>query len=186
VQDAGQRSRFSYARDARVSRTPSVRDATPGDEAILLEFLCALQEAERALCPSRRPGHEVDRLCYRELLEDGVQVLLAEVAGQPIGFVAGRLAVDSDVLQQAAWRPHGHVSDLYVVPARRGKGVARLLLEAMSGRLRGMGARRLTIGVLSVNEVAIKSYRRFGFEPFRMSLALDLVEPEGEGGTAAA
>lgn len=169
-----------------MSRAAAVRDAVPGDEAIMLAFLRALQEAERALYPSRRPRHEVDRLCYDTLLEAGVQVLLAEVTDRPIGFVAGKLAVDGDVLQQAAWRPHGHISDLYVEPAWRGKGVARLLLEAMTGRLRGLGAKRLTIGVLSVNEAAIRSYRRFGFEPFRMSLELDLVGPEGEGGTAAA
>ncbi|MFZ1428382.1 MAG: GNAT family N-acetyltransferase [Geminicoccaceae bacterium] len=158
-----------------MSRAPSIRDATPADEAVLLEFLHALQEAERVLCPSRRPGHEVDRLCYRQLLESGVQVLLAEEAEQAIGFVAGKLAVDGDELQQAAWRPHGHISDLYVVPAWRGRGAARLLLEAMSSRLRTMGAKRLRIAVLSVNQAAIKTYRRFGFEPFRMSLDLDLV-----------
>lgn len=170
----GQTQCAGRARAAVMTLVAAVRDATPEDEAILLVFLRALQEAERAFCPSRRRGHEVDRLCYLELCEEGVQVLLAQDAGQAIGFIAGRLAVDRDELQQAAWRPHGHISDLYIVPDWRGRGVARLLLEAMRGRLRSMGARRLTIGVLSGNQAALGAYRRFGFEPFRLSLTLDL------------
>ena len=55
--------------DSLLTRTGSrpsplaVRDATAADEATLLAFLRQLQDAEVAICPSRRPGYEVDHWC---------------------------------------------------------------------------------------------------------------------------
>ena len=154
--------------------SPTIRDATPADEAILTAFLRDLQDAEAAICNSRRPGHEVDHWCYAELQRDGVQVLLALAGSYPAGFVAGKLGVHEDELQVPAWRPHGHISDLYVAPAYRGTGIAQSLLQAMIDRLQGLGARRVRIAALSGNEVAIRAYRRFGFQPFSIAMDLDL------------
>lgn len=154
--------------------SPTIRDATPGDESTLLGFLRALQDAEAAICTTRRPGHEVDRWCYADLQRDGVQVLLALDGSRPTGFVAGKLGVHEDELQIPAWRPHGHISDLYVDPAYRGTGVAQSLLQAMVDRLQGLGARRVRIAALSGNEVAIRAYLRFGFQPFSVAMDLDL------------
>ena len=151
-----------------------VRDAVSGDETILTGFLRELQDAELAICASRRPGHEVDRWCYRELQAEGVQVLLALEGTRPIGFIAGKLGVVEDELQTAAWRAHGHISDLYVEPAHRGSGVARTLLQAMIERLQAMGARRVRIAALYANEAAIRTYRRLGFQPFSIAMDLDL------------
>lgn len=151
-----------------------IRDAIPNDEATLLGFLRDLQDFERALCASRRPGHEVARHCYDELLSAGGHILLAIDEDRAAGFVAGSLKVDEDALQIEAWRSHGHISDLYVAPMHRRRGVARRLLAAMANRLRGEGAGRLTIGALSANQAAIAAYRRFGFRPFQIRLEMDL------------
>jgi ribosomal protein S18 acetylase RimI-like enzyme len=154
----------------------TVRDATAADAATLIGYLRDLQEWERALCPSRRPGQEVDRLCYEHLLQVGADLLLALDGDRPIGFVAGRLRVDEDELMTPAWRWHGYVSDLFVAPAQRGRGVGQLLLQAMADRLRSKGAARLRIGSLCVNQAALAAYRRFGFEPFEVVLDLDLAQ----------
>ena len=151
-----------------------VRDTTCADQATLIAFLRDLQDAERVLCASRRPGHEVDRSCYDALLNDGAHILLTEEDGQAVGFVSGRVKVDNDELQVEAWQTHGHISDLYVVPAYRGRGVAQRLLRAMADRLQGEGACRLSIGVLSANKAAVKAYERFGFQPFQMRLDMEL------------
>ena len=151
-----------------------VRDADAADEATLLGFLRDLQDAERALCASRRPGHEVDRCCYDCLLKVGAHILLAEDEGRAVGFIAGRLKVDDDALQVAAWPLHGHVSDLFVLPEYRGHGVAQRLLQAMVDQLRGEGAGRVRIGALSANRAAITAYERFGFEPFEVLLDMNL------------
>jgi ribosomal protein S18 acetylase RimI-like enzyme len=108
-----------------------------------------------------------------------MQVLLAEDGSRPVGFIAGKLGVHDDELQVATWRPHGHISDLYVEPGYRGTGAAQTLLRAMVERLRGMGARRVRIAALCANDAAIKAYRRLGFEPFSIALDLDLSDSPG-------
>ena len=154
--------------------SPVIRDATSDDALLLTAFLRDLQDAEAAICASRRPGHEVARWCYAELQRDGAQVLLALDGGHPVGFIAGKLGVHEDELQLAAWRPHGHISDLYVEPAHRGTGVTQALLQAMIDRLHGLGARRIRIAALSANQPAIRAYLRFGFQPFSLAMDLEL------------
>lgn len=154
--------------------TTVIRDATAADEALLLGMLRDLQDAECALCTSRRPGGEVARSCYDHLLRVGSIMLIAEHEGVVVGFAAGRMQVDDDALQVMAWREHGYISDLFVVAEHRGRGVAQRLLGAMAERLRNEGARRLRIGSLSANAAALAAYRRFGFRPFEMVLDMEL------------
>lgn len=158
----------------RLTTGMTIRDATPDDETTLLGFLRDLQDFERALCVSRRPGHEVARHCYDELRNASGHILLAIDEDEAAGFVAGGVKVDEDALQIETWRSHGHISDLYVAPAHRRRGVAQRLLAAMADRLRGEGANRLTIGALSANHAAVATYQRFGFQPFQVRLEMDL------------
>ncbi|HET6519163.1 MAG TPA: GNAT family N-acetyltransferase [Geminicoccaceae bacterium] len=154
--------------------TVRVRPAEPSDEDALIAFLRDLQDAERAIHPSRLPGREVDRFYYDRLRERGADILIAEHDGRPVGLVAGWLDVDDDPLQTPEWRRHGYVSDLFVAGPWRGRGVAQLLLRAIADLLRDRGARRLRIGALCVNDPALAAFRRFGFEPFEVVLDLPL------------
>ena len=154
--------------------SPIIRDATIDDAVLLTAFLRDLQDAEAAMCASRRPGHEVDRWCYAELQRDGVQVLLALDGGHPVGFIAGKLGVHEDELQVAAWRPHGHISDLYVEPAHRGTGATQELAAGDDRPAARLGARRIRIAALSANQRAIRAYLRFGFQPFSLAMDLEL------------
>ena len=150
--------------------TVHIRPAEPADEEALIAFLRELQDAERAMHPSRLPGREIDRFYYDRLRERGADMLVAEEGGRPVGFVAGWLDVDADPLQSLEWRRHGYVSDLFVAGPWRRRGVAQLLLRAITDLLRDRGARRLRIGALCVNEPALAAFRRFGFEPFEVVL----------------
>jgi GNAT superfamily N-acetyltransferase len=150
--------------------TVRIRPAEPSDEDTLIAFLRDLQDAERAMHPSRLPGCEVDRFYYDRLRERGADILIAEHDGRPVGLVAGWLDMDDDPLQTPEWRRHGYVSDLFVAGPWRGGGVAQLLLRAIADLLRDRGARRLRIGALCVNEPALAAFRRFGFEPFEVVL----------------
>jgi ribosomal protein S18 acetylase RimI-like enzyme len=59
--------------------------------------------------------------------------------------------------------PSLNVHDLAVLPAHRGRGVGRLLLEEIERRARGRGSSKLTLEVHASNQGAIHLYRRFGF-----------------------
>jgi GNAT superfamily N-acetyltransferase len=146
-----------------------VRPATRMDRAELVVFLQQLQDAERSMHPSRLPGDEVAEAYYEMLTGRQADILIAEAEGRPIGLVAGWLDEDADPLQSSQWRRHGLVSDLFVASDHRGRGIAQVLLQAMSERLRARGARRLRICSLAANAPAVSAYRRFGFEPFEIS-----------------
>lgn len=61
-------------------------------------------------------------------------------------------------------RPDGaYVQSMAVVPAARGQGVGRLLLEAALGHARAAGARRAWLSTTPFLHSAIDLYRSFGF-----------------------
>jgi ribosomal protein S18 acetylase RimI-like enzyme len=149
--------------------SPTIRAHTGADRHTMLGFIHELQKAERAMHESRLPGDEVAELCYARLLDQGAEILVAEMAGEPVGFVAGWLDEDDDPLQTDEWRRHGYISDIFVAPSWRRRGIGRSLLQAMSARLQGKGARRLRICALAANQTAIDAFRRFGFAPFEIT-----------------
>jgi GNAT superfamily N-acetyltransferase len=147
----------------------TIRVACPDDRDVLIAFVRRIQDAERAMHPSRLPGEEVAEAYFDALVARPAEMLVAEDRGRPVGFVAGWLDEDDDPLQTREWRRHGLISDLFVAADHRGEGVAQLLLGAMADRLRELGAGRLRICAVAPNDSAIAAYRRFGFEPFEIT-----------------
>ena len=88
------------------------------------------------------------------------QVLVAEAADGPVGFIAGRLR------QQP---PHygggmaGLVSDVYVVPAAQGIGLGRALLDASTEWFRTQRVSRLELQVVAGNRNAAEFYAHLGW-----------------------
>ena len=150
-----------------------IRDTTHADQATLIAFLPHRQDAERVLCASRRPGHEVDRSCYDALLNDGAHILLAEEEGRAIGFVSGRVKVDNDELQVEAWRRTATSPTSTWFP----RTVAAAWRSACCGPwpidCRARCWSFLSIGALSANKAAVKAMERFGFQPFQVRLDME-------------
>ena len=115
-----------------------IRSAGPPDSSALAALLTAY-------LTEQFPGHlgtSVEQLEH-EVLSGGrsLRVLLAEEAGHPIGFIGWHRVYDLH------WGKSGaQVADLYVVPARRGLGVALALVAAVCAESRAEGGRYLTGG----------------------------------------
>ncbi len=90
----------------------------------------------------------------------GDVALLAEEDGQPAGFALARHR-NAHV---------GYVSDVYVRPAYRRRGLARELLAAASAAL---GAELLSLTVSVTNDEARTVYRRLGFRDEAMNLIVE-------------
>ena len=60
----------------------------------------------------------------------------------------------------------GELETLAVVPEERGRGIGQALLAATSDRLRGAGAREVSLHLLVGNYAAGRFYEREGFRPF--------------------
>jgi len=96
-------------------------------------------------------------------------VLVAERDGNLIGFVL--LSRARFVLRTA--RPAGSITDIYVAPGQRGRGVGTDLLRAGLSWLRGRGYRRVLLNVTAGNP-ARRLYERAGFRPFAESMEIVL------------
>jgi ribosomal protein S18 acetylase RimI-like enzyme len=62
-----------------------------------------------------------------------------------------------------AAKPLVNIHDFVVLPASRGKGVGRRLLDAVEGRARERGCCKLTLEVMDNNHRALQMYQAAGF-----------------------
>jgi GNAT superfamily N-acetyltransferase len=148
-----------------VERAPStitVRPATAGDR----EFVLGLVPELAAFGPP--PWRTVDEMVETDTLVlgsalDGLAadatVLIAEDArGVPLGFI--HLTVDADYYTR---RECGHVADLVVAAAARGRGVGEGLLAAGEQWAARRGYSLLTLNVFVGNSQARALYERTGY-----------------------
>src|SRR5437763_11393150 len=103
------------------------------------------------------PAPQVLATRLRELTNDGDTVVLV-VADGPDGLAVLRF-------RGAIWSSglECHLAELYVVPALRGQGLGRALMEAAMREARVRGADRMDIGVDEPDAVARRLYESLGF-----------------------
>ena len=133
-----------------------VRPYAPRDRTDVIAAEADLQEYERKLHDTRIPGDEAAEPIFR-LLEslinanDG-EIFVAEDDGGFLGYAAGFVLRDENPAETEDSNICGYINDVYVVPHRRGRGVASLLLQAVEDFLRTKGMVRLRINTLVANE----------------------------------
>jgi ribosomal protein S18 acetylase RimI-like enzyme len=103
------------------------------------------------------PGPERLAARVRELLAGGDTAVLVGGAG-PDGLAVLRF-------RAALWTTalECYLAELYVVPALRGRGLGRALLEAAMDVARGRGADRMDLGTSDDDIAARALYERLGF-----------------------
>jgi ribosomal protein S18 acetylase RimI-like enzyme len=169
--DAGVNQAFGAARD---SARGMIRDYDAArDRQQLRECIVCLQEHERGLEPALPEGPAMadDYLAF--LVDRCARLsgtlMVAEVEGRVAGFVSvfGKVPPEEPDEEQAEY---AYVSDLVVLPAYRGQGLGRGLLEAAQAFARAHGARTIWIGVLSRNRAARELYQELGFMPYHLQM----------------
>jgi [ribosomal protein S18]-alanine N-acetyltransferase len=122
-------------------RKPALSEARPGDA----RGLAALHGA------SFHRGWSDDEF-ERLLIDRNVVAHRATVGGRLVGFILSRLAADEAEILSVA-----------VASSRRGKGLARQLLDLNLRRLAGLGAHAVFLEVDEGNAPARRLYQRAGF-----------------------
>lgn len=138
------------------------------DAQALRDCVIEHQDFHRAVEPSWPEGQAiVDRyITYLEAqcaAHDG-RVMIAEWRGAVVGFacvVASTRGESPDDPSTFAW-----VHDVFVKPAHRRLGVARMLMAEAESFSRARGARLLRLGVLNGNTGARAFYRGQGFRDY--------------------
>ena len=131
---------------------PRVRTATPDDAPAAARLLHDFN-TEFA---TATPGVEALAPRLAELIEAGETTVL--LVGEELGLAVLRL-------RPALWSRSldAYLEELYVVPARRGEGLGRALLEATMAAAREAGAGRIELGTGSGDTAARGLYESAGF-----------------------
>jgi GNAT superfamily N-acetyltransferase len=119
--------------------TTGIRLFRSEDRADVVDAIAALQDFERALHDTRRPGAECADAYFTRLekqINSGAGVLLiAELDGTFVGWLGCFVVRDENPAETPDSNVYGYVSDVYVVPERRGQRIARDLLVAAERHL---------------------------------------------------
>jgi GNAT superfamily N-acetyltransferase len=95
--------------------------------------------------------------------------LVAESAGQLIGYIHAAVQRDNPVEVIPADQPYVAIEDIYVQPGFRDRDIGGALLERIFVVAEQAGIERFTVGTLSKEtDKILKFYRSHGFTPWRI------------------
>ncbi|GAC1335432.1 MAG: hypothetical protein NVSMB17_18360 [Candidatus Dormibacteria bacterium] len=138
---------------AGIPKRPAVRVADPAD----MEIAARLLRDFNTEYGERSPELPHLATTLRRLLADGdTEVLLGGDGPDGISVLRFRAAIWSDA-------PECYLAELYVAPARRGRGLGRMLLEASMELARLRGADRIELGTSEADATARALYESVGF-----------------------
>ena len=136
----------------------TIRPAAERDVPLVLDLIKGLADYEKL-------AHEVTATeagLRRSLFgpAPGAEVVIAEVAGEPVGFALFFHNFSTFVGKRGLY-----LEDLFVKPAWRGHGVGRQLLVYLARLAVERDCGRFEWAVLDWNEPAIRFYRGLGAQP---------------------
>lgn len=156
--------------------TTAVRDMTPADldgASLLAEELVLLHHSwDRArffTVPEIAKGY---RWWFeKQLGEEGVVLLVAEVDGHLAGYLYGSMEErDWAALLDA----HGAIHDIHVSSKFRRRGVARALMAAAKERFASLGAEKIVLSTATQNAEGQGLFKALGYRPTMIEMTLDL------------
>lgn len=133
---------------------PLIREAGAADAAAVAQLLYDFNHEFGD--PAPEPPRLAERI--RELLAGGDTGVL--VAGEPVvglSLMRFRLSLFTP-------RYECYLAELYVVPARRGQGIGRALMEASLAYARARGADYMDLGTAETDVAARALYESLGFD----------------------
>ena len=141
------------------------------DFAGLVAFIAMQMESERDLgYEGRHHGGVVAPHYAQELVKTvaGRQgcLLMADIANNPVGFIAAYRMSDPDPVLLETSRDHAYVRDLFVLPNWRRMNVASRLVEETEKHFRGLGVTRIRIAGPAQNDAMVEMCRAANFKPY--------------------
>ncbi|HEY8348022.1 MAG TPA: GNAT family N-acetyltransferase [Symbiobacteriaceae bacterium] len=94
------------------------------------------------------------------LMQPSTLVLVAQLGAWPVGFLVGAVVPDGSTGEL-----NGLLINLWVAPAHRRRGVARLLRETAEALFRQMGVRKAKLWTGLHNQAAVKLAQQAGYKP---------------------
>jgi len=133
----------------------SIRNATPGDIATIMDLI-------RQLAVYEKLEHMItgtDAMMHTALFgaRPSCECVIAEENGKPVGF-----ALYFTTFSTFLCKPGLYLEDLFVIPATRGKGYGKALLQYLAQLAKSRDCGRFEWRVLDWNEPSIQFYKSLG------------------------
>ena len=150
-----------------------IREADENDLPILVTWCCRLaqhtQEAtDDVYLRDLDEDHEdhFEPLLATALSSAEQKLLVAELAGIPVGFIKGELG--KPFIPVSAIKQIGELSLCWVEPSARRHGVAQVLADNLETWFRQQGVSYVDVHYLVGNEEAESTWAALGFAPYRV------------------
>ena len=162
---------------ADLSTAIGVRPATSADLPRLGRLGALLVEVHHAFDPKRflptrdRTPADYAAFLVRQLTDEGVVLLVAEINGDVIGYA---YATVEGYDYMALRGPAGVIQDIIVDAEYRGRGVGRLLLDAALAELTARGASQVVLSTAERNQAAQRLFARAGFRRTMVEMTREL------------
>jgi len=135
-------------------------------------------DARRFLAASSRTADDYAAFLGSQFLDANVVVLVAENDGQVIGYAYSTIE-GYDYMSLRG--PAAVLHDLIVDTPYRGRGVGRLLLDAVLSELTSRGAPRVVLATAERNISAQRLFERLGFRRTMVEMTRELGAPRERG-----
>ena len=159
---------------------PSVRRATTADLSQIGHLGALLVKEHYDFDPQRflaaRPGTPSGYASFMgtQLEDQDKAILVADDHGSVIGYA---YAAIEGYDYMALRGPAGVLHDIIVDPEHRGRGIGRLLLDAMLEFFRSRSVPRVVLATAERNEVAQRLFASLGFRRTMIEMTLELNGP---------
>jgi ribosomal protein S18 acetylase RimI-like enzyme len=139
----------------------TIREATAADMPALLQFEQGVIAAERPFDDTIKPDpvhyYDLDKL----ISSPDSYLVVAVLNNKPIGCGYARI---SDSRHFVILSHYAYFGFMYVLPQHRGKGVNKLVMDALTAWAKNKGLTELRLEVYFENAAAIKAYEKAGFK----------------------
>lgn len=148
-----------------MSSTYRVRLAEKRDVEEIISLVIRLKKLNEEFDPLYTVRDDIAEVAKeyveKSFAREDVFMLVAESSGRVVGVI--RVEIRSRLFYQPVFE--GVITDLYVLPSFRDKGVGTVLLDEAIKILRGKGISIIGAEFPPMNKIAVEFYQKRGFKP---------------------
>jgi len=144
-----------------------IRKATINDLETLRAFEQGVISTERPWDPTLKGDPNSYYDIEKMIDSPEVELLVADLNGAIIGSGYARIEDAKPYLKHAQ---HAYLGFMYVLPAHRGKGINKKIIDALEAWSSQRNITELRLDVYAKNEAAIKAYDRAGFSKHMLAM----------------
>jgi len=136
----------------------TIRDAREDDLEAILDIYNDVIINTTAVYSEQPHTLQMRKDWYDERIKNNFPVFIADADGRVAGFSSfGHFRV---------WPCYRYTVEIsvYVAASQRGKGISKILLQALIDRAREMNKHAVIAGISADNEISLNLHRSFGFE----------------------